>query len=87
MALVAKLTIIVVYYAGMAFLIFGSGSARRKGERRDSFEARQRREARQNKAMMAAFTAAFVFLTAWVCREDEFSSLGDYVSFRRTANA
>lgn len=86
-ALVAKLTIIVVYYAGMAFLIFGSGSARRKGERRDSFEARQRREARQNKAMMAAFTAAFVFLTAWVCREDEFSSLGDYVSFRRAANA
>lgn len=86
-ALVAKLTIIVVYYAGMAFLLFGSGSARRKGERRDSFEARQRREARQNRAMMAALTAAFVFLTAWVCREDEFTSLGDYLSFRRTANA
>lgn len=86
-ALMAKLTIIVVYYAGMAFLLFGSGSARRKGERRDSFEARQRREARQSRAMMAALTAAFVFLTAWVCREDEFTSLGDYLSFRRTANA
>lgn len=86
-ALTAKLTIIVVYYAGMAFLIFGSGSARRKGERRDSYEARQRREARQNRAMMAALTAAFLFLTAWVCREDEFTSLGEYLSFRRTANA
>lgn len=86
-ALTAKLTIIVAYYAAMVFLLFGSGSARRKGERRDSFEARQRREARQNQAIMAALTAAFVSLTAWICREEEFTSLGDYVSFRRTANA
>ncbi|MER2511376.1 MAG: lysozyme inhibitor LprI family protein, partial [Nitrosomonas ureae] len=80
MSLITKITIVGVYYAIMAALIFGSGSSRRKGERLDSFEARKRREAKANAAAMAATTVGFVALSAWVCKESEFVSLAEYLS-------
>lgn len=80
MSLITKITIVGVYYAIMAALLFGSGSSRKKGERRDSFEARKRREAKANAAAMAVTTAGFVALSAWVCKESEFVPLAEYLS-------
>jgi uncharacterized protein len=79
MSLITKVTIVGLYYAIMAFLLFSSGSARRKGERRDSYEARRRREEQARIAAMAATTAGFVALSAWVCKENEFTPIGEYL--------
>jgi hypothetical protein len=57
-----------------------SGSTRRKGERSRDFEARRRREAKANKAAMAAATAGFVGIVAFACRYPEFRNLGNYFS-------
>ncbi len=80
MSLITKITIVGAYYAIMAALIFGSGSARKKGERLDAYEARKRREAKANAAAAAATTVGFVALSAWVCKESEFVSLAEYLS-------
>lgn len=82
MSLITKVTIVGLYYAIMAMLIFGSGSARKKGESYAAFEARKRREAKANAAAMALTTAGFVALSAWVCRHAEFSPPGEYFSIR-----
>ena len=80
MSLITKITIVGAYYAIMAALLFGSGSARKKGERLDAYEARKRREAKANAAAAAATTVGFVALSAWVCKESEFVSLAEYLS-------
>lgn len=80
MSLATKLTIVGIYYAIMAMLIFGSGSARKKGERQAAYEARRRREAKANAAAMVATTTGFVALSAWVCKYSEFTPLEEYFS-------
>lgn len=87
MALITKVTIVGLYYAIMAVLIFGSGSARKKGERYEAYEARKRREAKVNAAVIAASTAGFVSLSAWVCKHHEFSSIEEYFSPNAIASA
>ena len=82
MSLITKVTIVGLYYAIMAFLMFSSGSARRKGERRDSYEARRRRDEQARIAAMAATTAGFIALSAWVCKENEFKPIGEYLLAR-----
>ena len=80
MALLTKVTIVGLYYAIMAALIFGSGSARKKGESYAAYEARKRREAKANAAAMAATTGGFVALSAWVCKYSEFTPIEEYFS-------
>jgi len=79
MSLFTKMTIVGFYYAIMAMLYYQSGSPRRKGERQSSYEARMRREAKQTVAAMAATTTGFIALSAWVCRNSEFTSLREYI--------
>lgn len=83
MALLAKLTIVGAYYAIMALIMMGSGSGKRKGERQSTYEARCRREAREAGAAMAATTTAFVIVSACLCRDDQFTPMGRYLSLRR----
>ncbi|MBK4735242.1 lysozyme inhibitor LprI family protein [Noviherbaspirillum pedocola] len=82
MALITKLTIISLYYVLMAILLFPSGTTRRKGERVASFEARERREARERAALVAAATGSFIALSGWMCRRGEFTSFKRYLTFR-----
>lgn len=80
MSLITKLTIVGLYYAVMAMLMYGSGSARRKGESYAAHEARSRREAKANAVAMAAITAGFIALSAWVCKNREFTAFDKYLS-------
>lgn len=82
MSLLAKLTIVGIYYAIMALLIYLrlSGSPRRKGEHYSTYEARLRREAQGNAALMAATTASIVALSAWFCKRAEFTPIDEYFS-------
>jgi uncharacterized protein len=80
MSLITKVVIVGLYYAIMAALIFGSGSARKKGERSAAYEARKRREAKANAAAMAGTTAGFVALSVWVCKYSEFTPIKEYFS-------
>jgi uncharacterized protein len=82
MALLAKMTLVGVYYAIIALLLLGSGSARRKGERLSSFEARQRREAAARTAAVAGTTTAYVALSMWLCRNPQFTPLGHHLRLR-----
>lgn len=84
MSLITKITIVGLYYAIMAALIFTSGSARRKGESYSAYEARKRREAQANAAAMAATTAGFVALSAWVCKQSRFTPIKEYFSLNAT---
>lgn len=86
MSLITKVTIVGLYYAIMAWLVFGSNSARKKGESYAAYEARKRREAKANAAAMAATTAGFVALSAWVCRYAEFTPLKEYISTKEAAD-
>lgn len=80
MSLLTKVTIVGLYYAVMFILFVQLGSVRKKGERRSSFEARKRREAEQAIATMAATTTGFIALSAWVCRNPEFTPFREYIS-------
>lgn len=84
MSLIAKLTIVGLYYAVMAMLMYGSRSVRRKGESYAAHEARCRREAKANAVAMAAITAGFIALSAWVCENREFTAFGKYLSVSKS---
>ncbi|HBO6963445.1 TPA: hypothetical protein L4936_001512 [Pseudomonas aeruginosa] len=81
MALITKATMISLFYVLMIALLAGN-SARKPGESRRAFESRSRRESRERTAAMVAITALFSWLSAWLCRERNFSPLGEYVSGR-----
>ena len=80
MSLLTKVTIVGLYYASMVMLFMQLGSVRKKGERQSTFEARKRREAEQAIATMAATTTGFIALSAWVCRNPEFTPFREYIS-------
>jgi hypothetical protein len=84
MSLLTKLTIVGLYYAVMAMLMYGSSSARRKGESYAAHEARCRKEAKANAVAMAAITAGFIAFSAWVCKNREFTAFGKYLSISKS---
>ncbi len=84
MSLITKLTIVGLYYALMAWLLYSSGSARNKGESYAAYEARKRREAKGSAAALSATTVGFIALSAWVCKDSEFSSIDKYLSINST---
>lgn len=84
MALLTKLCVVGLYYILMMMLL-ANGTQRRQGESQAAYEARRAREARKNKAMMAALTTFFIALSAWVCRKDEFTPLDKYLAFKAQA--
>ena len=81
MALITKITMIGVFYAIMAALL-SSGSARKKGESQAAFAARQRRENREARAAMVAVVGIFTWVSSCLCRERQFSGIGDYIAGR-----
>lgn len=86
LVIIAKLTIISVFYAVIGMLIASlfSNSARRKGESQARADARNRRENKQTMALIAALSVAYTALTAWVCRRPEFTSLSECLEFDTT---
>ena len=80
-ALITKLAIVGAFYLSMVFVVFFfQQSARKKGERKDRYETRLRREHKVSMATMAAFAGGCVAMLAWMCRSPEFSNLQEYFS-------
>ncbi|MPR02126.1 hypothetical protein F0169_08545 [Pseudomonas sp. MAFF 212408] len=82
LTVIAKLTLVSVFYIVMGLLILSLlGTARRKGESLTQAEARQRREARQSRAHIVAASSGYSLLTAWLCRRGEFTPLSECLEF------
>ena len=85
LTLVAKLTLISVFYVVIGLLIaslFNAG-ARRKGESQARADARNRRERKATMALITALSAAYTALTVWVCRNPKFAPVGECLEFNR----
>ncbi|HDS1769515.1 hypothetical protein NPS42_25765 [Pseudomonas putida] len=85
LTLVAKLTLISVFYVVIGMLIASlfNGGARRKGESQARADARNRRERKATMALITALSAAYTALTAWVCRNPKFTPVGECLEFNR----
>lgn len=82
LSIIAKLTLVAVFYIVMGLLILSFfGKARRKGESLTQAEARQRREARLTRVQIVAASAGYSFFTAWLCRRAEFTPLSECLEF------
>lgn len=85
LVIIAKLTIISVFYAVIGMLIASLFSnTRRKGESQARAEARNRREKKQTMAQIAALSVAYTALTVWLCRRPEFTTLAECLEFDLT---
>lgn len=85
LTIIAKLTLISVFYIVMGLLMLSFfGKARRKGESLTQAEARQRREARLTRVQIVAASAGYSFFTAWLCRRAEFTPLSECLEFDPT---
>ena len=85
MSLITKITIVGLYYVIMAAIIISrSAPTREKGESQADHQERMRRQARKNTALMALATAAFVALSAWVCKYPAFTPIKEYFSPKAT---
>lgn len=85
LSLMAKLTLITVFYVVIGMLIASlfNGGARRKGESQARFESRMRRQGKATMALITALSAAYTALTAWVCRNPKFTPVGECLEFNR----
>lgn len=82
LTIIAKLTLVSVFYVIMGFLILSFfGKSRRKGESLTQAEARQRREARLTRVQIVAASAGYSFFTAWLCHRAEFTPLSECLKF------
>lgn len=83
LVIVAKLTLITVFYAVIGMLIASlfSNSARRKGESQARAAARNSREKKQTMALITGLSVAYTAFTAWVCRRPQFTSLSECLEF------
>lgn len=78
LALITKVSIIGAYYLLLITFVFGAPS-RRNGEGQAAYERRSRRESR---AAVVFLTAVFTGLSAWVCRNRQFSPISEYIAGR-----
>lgn len=82
LTLIAKLTLISVFYAVIALLVASLFSSNRyKGESQARANARNRREKKRTVALIAALSTAYTYLTAWLCRRPEFTPLSTCLAF------
>lgn len=68
LSLFAKIALLTFYFLMMALLLCGG--------------ARTKREARRRRGWAVVATTVFVFLSGWMCRHREFSSIDDYIAGR-----
>lgn len=78
---VGKITLVGVFYALMALLLASLMSTKYKDETRAQAEARNRRNHRATRAQIAGLAVGYTFLTRWLCRYGEFSSISECLSF------
>ncbi|MFJ5297724.1 lysozyme inhibitor LprI family protein [Pseudomonas sp. NPDC088368] len=76
-SLVAKVILVVLFYLCVVFLLFSMLSTKYKDETRAQAAARNRRAHREARAALAGLTVGYTFLTHWLCRYGEFSSLSE----------
>jgi uncharacterized protein len=76
-SLVAKVILVVLFYICVAFLLLSMLSTKYKDETRAQAAARNRRAHREARAALAGLTVGYTFLTHWLCRYGEFSSLSE----------
>ena len=83
LVVLTKITMITVFFVVIGMLIASlfSNSGRRKGDSRARTAARQRREKKETLAHIAALSIAYTALTAWMCRNPEFTSLSECFEF------
>lgn len=88
LSLIAKVTLVSVFYAIIAILVASLfTNTKYKGESQARANARNRREKKETMAMIAALTTAYTFLSAWLCRRQEFTSVGECLEFDPAASA
>ncbi|WP_192559877.1 lysozyme inhibitor LprI family protein [Pseudomonas allokribbensis] len=68
LSLFAKIALLTFYFLMMALLLCGG--------------ARTRQDARRRRGWAVFATTAFVFLSGWMCRNRQFSSIDDYIAGR-----
>lgn len=85
LVIIAKLTMISVFYAVIAMLVASLFSnTRRKGESQARADARNRRERKQTMAQIVAWSGGYTALTVWLCRRPEFTTLSECLEFDTT---
>ncbi|WP_426160355.1 lysozyme inhibitor LprI family protein [Pseudomonas sp. TSRC2-2] len=67
-SLFAKVTLLTFYFLMIALLLCGG--------------ARTKSEARRRRGLAVLATTVFVFLSGWICRNRQFSSIDDYIAGR-----
>lgn len=84
LSIVAKLTLVAVFFAVIGMLIASLFvSTRRKGESQARADARNRRQNKATMAQIFALSAAYTAFTAWVCRNPQFTPIGKCLEFNR----
>ncbi|EPH0299294.1 hypothetical protein [Pseudomonas aeruginosa] len=87
LSLIAKMTLVSVFYAVLGALVASLFvSTKYKGESQARANARNRREKKETMAMIAALTTAYTFLSAWLCRRQEFIPVSECLAFDSTAS-
>jgi uncharacterized protein len=81
LSFVAKVTMVSVFYLLMAILFGSMLSTKYKDETRAQAEARNRRAHRAATVQIALLASGYTFLTHWLCRNGEFSSLSDCFAY------
>lgn len=84
LSLVARLTFITVFYAVIIFLVLSFFvRTKRDYENQVQADARNRREKKETRVLLAATTVGYTFLTAWLCRYSGFTPLAECLEYDR----
>lgn len=81
LVVIAKITLVSVFYALVALLLLALMPTKYKDETRAQADARSRRSAREAKIQIAALSVGYTFLTRWLCRYGEFSSVSETLGY------
>jgi uncharacterized protein len=81
LSFIAKVSLVSVFYLLMAILFASMLSTKYKDETRAQAEARNRRAHRAASVQIGLLASGYTFLTHWLCRYGEFSSLSDCLAY------
>lgn len=81
LVVIAKITLVSVFYALIAFWLLALMPTKYKDETKAQAQARNRRGARAVKVQIALVSVGYTFLTRWLCRYGEFAPLSETLSY------
>lgn len=82
LSFLAKLLLVSLFYVLMALLIVSLLQTKYKDETRAQAAARNRRSDRATRAHIAGLAVGYTFLSRWLCRDGEFTSVSEcYTTF------